>query len=260
MQEIERRKTGQSVQNFKKWQKEQEFKQLMEQREKEKKQQQADRQRVLAQIEQDKADRAAKFQTNPPSTTNAGSSKLPATTTNKSNVANLNSARLQLKLPDGSSWTKNFEVNSTLQDVRNFITEDLMEFWDFKNFTLSTTFPRRVFTENDFNCTLTELELVPNAVLLILPLSNAGAISTNPTNLITMIFWSVITPFATLFEYIKGLIYGKNNRRDVETQSSTSSTPASGPSSSNAGTSTSNYQNSKRPMESNKGDENKYVT
>lgn len=232
MQEIERRKMGQNVQNFKKWQKDQEFKQMMEQREREKKEQQADRQRILAQIEQDKADRAAKFQTNPPSTSGTVNSKQPTSTTNKSNTA-----KLQFKLPDGTSCMQNFQINSTLQDVRNFIRNNL----GFTNFTLSTTFPRREFTDGDSNSTLTELELVPNAVILILPLSN-GAITTNPGNFITMILWSFVTPFLNLFGYVKQLIY-RNPTRNIETQSPSTST-----SSNSAGTATTST--TKRPADS----------
>lgn len=60
--ELERRKTGQEVQKMKKLQEDQELKQLKEEREKEKRWEKEARDRVLAQIAQDKADRAERFQ------------------------------------------------------------------------------------------------------------------------------------------------------------------------------------------------------
>lgn len=82
---------------------------------------------------------------------------------------------------------------------------------NFTNFTLSTTFPRREFTDNDSNSTLYELELVPNAVILVLPLSR-GTVTTNSDNFYLVLFWSFVTPFLNAFRYVKNLIYGTTSQ------------------------------------------------
>lgn len=198
----------------------------MEQREKEKKEQQAARQRILAQIEQDKADRAARFQTNQ----NPSTSKQPSPQPARKPAPNSNIARLQFRLPDGNSCTQDFQSTNTLQDVRDYVKSNLN--LTFSNFTLSTTFPRREFMNNDLDKTMLELELIPNAVILVLPLSH-GAVSTNPGNFISLLLWSFVTPFLNLFGYLKTLIYGtpppdtssttqnQNNKRPSDNKSDT---------------------------------------
>lgn len=203
----------------------------MEQREREKKEQQEAKQRILAQIQQDKADRAARFQTNPaPSTSNQQTSPQPT----RKPTANSNIARLQFRLPDGSSYTQDFPSTNKLQDVQTYIRNNLN--LTFTNFTLSTTFPRREFNEQDFRSTLLELELVPNAVILILPLHH-GTVSSNPGNFLAVMFWSLVSPLLSLFGYFRGLIYGKQHADDANGASN---------------------QNNKRPAEG-KTEEAKYV-
>lgn len=58
------------------------------------------------------------------------------------------------------------------------ITSTDFGFWSFKevgnrygNFSMATMFPRRVFTAEDMNKTLVELELAPSASIVILPVS-----------------------------------------------------------------------------------------
>lgn len=109
--EIERRKLGQDMQKLKEWQKDQELKELMEKRKKEKIEDKAARDRILAQIAQDKADRAARFGTSPPTATESKQEPSKPTVVP-------NSARLQFKLPDGSSSSNTFENYTTLQEVK----------------------------------------------------------------------------------------------------------------------------------------------
>lgn len=199
----------------------------MEQRDKEKKEQQAARQRILAQIEQDKADRAARFSNpNRPKTTEQQSPQ-PV----RRAPANTNTARLQFKLPDGSSRTQDFPSENTLQDVRNYIRSNLN--LPYNNFILSTTFPRREFGSVDNDHTLLDLELVPNAVVLILPISS-GAVTTNSQNFISNLLWTFITPFLNIFSYVKSFVFGtppppstpstsnRNNKRVSENTGETS--------------------------------------
>ncbi|KRT80727.1 hypothetical protein AMK59_6207 [Oryctes borbonicus] len=201
MKEIERRKMGQDVQKMKRWQHDQELKQLIEAREKEKREQQAAKQRILEQIEQDKADRAARFATTPQQPTRP----LPQTTTPSpvSRAPPNGMTRIQFKLPDGSAHTSEFKCDSTLLEVKAYIKTNLnLSF----NFLLATTFPKREFTaEHDTN-TLAELELIPSAVLLILPVAH-GTVSTN-SRTFTSILWSLLAPILNIFSYLKSMVFG----------------------------------------------------
>lgn len=216
--EIERRKMGQNVQQMKRWQEDQELKQLKEEREREKRENQAARDRVLAQIAQDKAERAAKFSTSPPTqpkvaTPQAGTSR------QQSNVA-----RLQFKLPDGGSNTQEFPSSDSLDQVVTYIKTKL----NITKFKLATTFPRREFTTNDYSQSLLDLQLVPNAVILVLPV-NSGAVvaSSAATSGLYAFFWSLIGPILSIFQYLKGYLTGAGGENDSTSGRSSGGTSSS---------------------------------
>lgn len=60
-------------------------------------------------------------------------------------------SRLQFKLPDGSSTMQEFPNSDSLQSVINFVKANLKLSGDFR---LSTAFPRREFTQNDYSQSL----------------------------------------------------------------------------------------------------------
>ncbi|XP_044264456.1 UBX domain-containing protein 4 [Tribolium madens] len=198
--ELERRKMGQNVQQLKRWQDDQELKQVLEEREKEKRESQAARERVLAQIAQDKAERAAKFSpaTNQPQSQPHSSQSSPK-------PVNTNTARLQFRMPDGRTATNDFASSDTLASVHAHIKANLH--LPFNNYTLSTTFPRREFTEAENSQTLLQLGLVPTAVILILPV-NRGVVATNAEGGFTGFLWTLITPILTLLGYLKTFVFG----------------------------------------------------
>ncbi|CAH1116641.1 unnamed protein product [Phaedon cochleariae] len=203
LKEIERRKMGQGVQQLKKWQEDQEMKQLKEDRDREKRENQVARERVLAQIAQDKAERLAKAQPqSPPEIQHQKASPPSASATINSNMT-----RLQFKLPDGSSNTREFAVSDSLESVVSYIKSNLK--LPSNNFILSTTFPRRDFSNNDYSQSLLDLQLVPNAVILILPL-NHGSVSTNPGGSITAMIWSLLAPLWNIFGFFRNFIFGMN--------------------------------------------------
>lgn len=201
--EIERRKMGQNVQQLKKWQEDQELKQVLEEREKEKRENKMARDRVLAQIAQDKAERQAKSQ----SPSSPAEVPKPVVQSSSATRTNSNTTRLQFRLPDGSSNTREFSNEDTLDNVVTYIKNNL----PYNNFKLSTTFPRREFTANDYSQSLLDLQLSPTAVILVLPL-NSGAVSTNPGGTFSALIWSLFGPIFGLFGYLKGLIFGRNER------------------------------------------------
>lgn len=209
LKELERRKTGQNVQQMKRWQQDEELKQLKEERDREKRENQAARDRVLAQIAQDKAERAARFSKQG----SASAPSIPQATAQASRVTPRgNSTRLQFRLPEGNLHTHEFEISDSLQRVHQYIQNEMT--LPFTNYTISTTFPRREFNESDNSQTLMDLGLVPNAVILILPQGQGGA-STSTSGLLSSMFWWILSPLLSIYDFMVGFIFGAPSiRRD----------------------------------------------
>lgn len=194
---------GANVQQLKKWQEDQEMKQLKEEREREKRENQQARERVLAQIAQDRAERLSRSQSSSPPSAPESSKSAPQSQSPPKVTSN--TTRLQFKLPDGSSSTHEFENSDTLDIVICYIKSNLP--LPFSNFTLSTVFPRREFTKNDYSQTLVDLQLSPTAVILILP-QNSGPVASNPGGSLTALIYSLLSPIFGLFDYLKSLVFG----------------------------------------------------
>lgn len=86
--------------------------------------------------------------------------------------SNATVTRIQFRLPSGYSHTGQFEPTSTLRTLRTYVTENIE--LPFRQFAMSISFPRRELTNEENDKTLIELELVPSAVILILPLKNVN--------------------------------------------------------------------------------------
>ncbi|XP_044747088.1 UBX domain-containing protein 4-like [Coccinella septempunctata] len=212
--EIERRKIGQNVQQMKRWQQDESMKQLMEERNREKKENQAARDRVLAQIAQDKVERAARF-------SNQGSASVPsipqATAEGSRAVPRGNTTRLQFRLPEGRVYTHEFQISDTLHRVHQYILNEITP--PFTNYTISTTFPRREFNESDNGQTLLDLQLVPNAVILILP-QVQGAVSSRASGMLGSMFWWIMAPIMSMYDFLVGFIFGTPSIRRSEPSTS----------------------------------------
>lgn len=208
LKEIERRKMGQNVQQMKKWQEDQELKQLKEDREREKREKQQARERVLAQIAQDKAERLAKSAPQPePSKPQA---PVPSSRPND------NSTRIQFKFPDGSTSMQEFANSDLLEAVVIHIKTNMN--LPYSNFRLSTTFPRREFTENDYSQTLLDLQLCPTAVILVLPFSSGVVSRGQGGGTLNSIVWTLFAPLFHIFGMIKNFLFGAPNVVGKKTQ------------------------------------------
>lgn len=80
----------------------------------------------------------------------------------------MSKARIQFKLPTGSNITGTFESSSTLETLRTYVSENAQ--LPYRQFAMSSFFPRKDFTTADDNKTLLELDLVPSSTILILPI------------------------------------------------------------------------------------------
>lgn len=164
-----RRKTGQEMLEAKKRQEEEEIRKIAELRRKEKLDAKMARQRVLEQIELDKQARREKFGTACPESSSTSSTQPVRPDTVSASVSTVkkeyDQTRIQVRLTNGQTLTQTFGSKEELAAVRLYIE---MHRTDGSGpFSLMTTFPKKVFGDEDMEKPLYELGLVPSAVLII---------------------------------------------------------------------------------------------
>lgn len=168
-------KSGKDMLEAKRRMEEQEMKKLMDQRRREKLETQQARDRVRAQIESDRAARKAKdggetTVVSPTSTTASPPVATPSSTTTPTpkpatETKSYTTAKIALRMMDGSQLVQTFQAGEQLAAVRLFV-QLKMESPD-TSFGLMTNFPKRVFTDEEYDMPLDKLGLVPNAVLIV---------------------------------------------------------------------------------------------
>ncbi|XP_059497506.1 UBX domain-containing protein 1 isoform X2 [Stegostoma tigrinum] len=165
--EKQRRKQGQELSLIHQKLQEEEMKKIAEERRKEKLEDIRAKQRVREKIERDKAERALKFggRGPPAAPTVQPTPAVPQSSTGPLPKREYDECRLQIRLLDGSQLTQSFKSREQLAAVRLYI--QLQQQDDLGNFNLMTSFPRKVFSEEDMEKPLQELGLVPSAVLFV---------------------------------------------------------------------------------------------
>ncbi|XP_052769953.1 UBX domain-containing protein 1-like [Mya arenaria] len=168
--EKQRRHLGKDVVSAKERMAEIEMKKIAEQRKREKNEERIARQRVKEQIEKDKRDRAAKFgKASTESGASAASSPpqpaAPPASSAPTEKKEYTDARLQIRLTNGQALTHSFSAKESLAAVRVYVEMNRTD--PPGAFNLMTSFPRKVFTPEDYEKPLVELGLVPSAVLMV---------------------------------------------------------------------------------------------
>ncbi|XP_013788689.2 UBX domain-containing protein 1-B-like [Limulus polyphemus] len=163
--EKQRRKTGQELTLAKQKMEEEEIKRLAEQKRKEKLEEKMARQRVLEEIERDKQARKEKFNIGPPAVAAPSPPSQPVQEVSIPKGVRYSQHRLQIRLTNGQTLTNSFGASEALAAVRLYI--ELNRTDGGLPFSLMTTFPRKVFTEEDMQKPLKALGLVPSAVLTV---------------------------------------------------------------------------------------------
>uniref|UniRef100_A0A182QJE4 UBX domain-containing protein n=1 Tax=Anopheles farauti TaxID=69004 RepID=A0A182QJE4_9DIPT len=176
-------KSGKDMLEARRKMEEQEMKKLMDQRKREKLESQQARDRVRAQIEADRAARKAKDSgepataTSPTSTTvsppaataSTAATAVPATSTTPTakpaEKKSYSSAKIAIRMMDGTQLVQTFQAAEQLAAVRLFV-QLKMDAVD-ASFGLMTNFPKKVFTDEEYDMPLDKLGLVPNAVLIV---------------------------------------------------------------------------------------------
>uniref|UniRef100_A0A8C5V423 UBX domain-containing protein 4 n=2 Tax=Microcebus murinus TaxID=30608 RepID=A0A8C5V423_MICMU len=210
--EIERRKTGKEMLDYKRKQEEELTKRMLEERNREKAEDRAARERIKQQIALDRAERAARFAKTKEEVEAAKAAALLAKqaemeakresyTREKSTIA-----RIQFRLPDGSSFTNQFSSDAPLEEARQFAAQTVGN--TYGNFSLATMFPRREFTKEDYKKKLSDLELAPSASVVLLP---AGRPTTSIVHSSGGDIWTllgtVLYPFLAIWRLISNFLF-----------------------------------------------------
>ncbi|CAH0555668.1 unnamed protein product [Brassicogethes aeneus] len=165
LKEKYRIKSGKEMLEAKKKHEELEMKKILELRKREKEEERAARQRVKEQIEQDKLARKAKFAGgSADSVAEAPVAHAPVAAKTAAPV-NYEQCKIQIRLIDGSTLTQTFGAKEPLSAVRLYVEinrKDAME-----PFKLQMSYPRKVFTAEDYDKPLDTLGLAPTATLIV---------------------------------------------------------------------------------------------
>ncbi|XP_073503366.1 UBX domain-containing protein 4 isoform X2 [Phyllobates terribilis] len=171
--EIDRRKVGKDMLEYKRKQEDEQARRALEERNREKAEDKAARERIIQQIAQDRADRAARFAKTKEEQEAIKAAELQARQAEMearreaAQKERRTIARIQFRLPDGSSFTNQFSSEAPLEEARQFAAQTVGN--TYGNFSLATMFPRREFTKEDYGKSLLSLELAPSASIVVLP-------------------------------------------------------------------------------------------
>uniref|UniRef100_A0AAY4BA04 UBX domain-containing protein 4 n=1 Tax=Denticeps clupeoides TaxID=299321 RepID=A0AAY4BA04_9TELE len=211
--ELERRKLGKDMLDFKRKQEDEKTKRLLEERNREKAEEKAARERVKQQIALDRADRAARYAKTQEEVQLAQATALQARQLEmdaRRDAAQRERsavARIQFRLPDGSSFTNQFPSNTPLHEARQFAAQELGN--RYGRFSLATMFPRREFVGEDLEKTLLELELAPSASIVVLPQSSRPAQTVVQSS--SGGFWAMLHtllyPLLAFWRFLSGFIF-----------------------------------------------------
>merc|ERR1719328_1041137 len=208
----------------KRLQEEKELKEAAAQRRKDKEEEKLARERVKAQLEQDKLDKKMKFQAEKQVADEQRKEKekqaLAAAAEQAEKLAadRATTARIQFRLPDGSSQTQHFPADSPLSELYTFVRTGLTT--QYSSFSLSTTFPRRNLDTQNMTSTLKDLQMAPSSTVMVLP--STSVVSSQDGGLMSLI-WLILTPFTMLWSMITSFF--------STTPGSSSNSSSSGPSS-----------------------------
>ncbi|KAK5861611.1 hypothetical protein PBY51_022994 [Eleginops maclovinus] len=211
--EMERRKMGKDVLDLKRQQEDEKTKQLLKERNREKAEEKAARERVKQQIALDRADRAARYARSQVEEKSAKQNLLQAQQAEQearkeASVRERSTrARIQFRLPDGSSLSSQFPSQSRLQEGMLFVAQKVGN--HYGNFSLATMFPRREFTSEDLNKTFLELELTPSASIVLLPHSSrpANTVVQSSGGDVWAILGTILYPLLAVWRFLSSFLF-----------------------------------------------------
>ncbi|XP_035657813.1 UBX domain-containing protein 4-like isoform X3 [Branchiostoma floridae] len=205
--EQERRRQGQEMVKARQTTQERQAKARAEEIRKAKEEERLARERVREQIARDREERAARYKQEKEEREQAQLVREQERAAEEASrqAARSEFARLQFRLPDGSSVTNTFASSDSLETARQFVAEHLQ----LQSFAMATTFPRRQFTDADMASSLMDLGLAPSAALVVLPArSGASIVSSGGSGGIMDMVWLVLSPLAALWRFLHTFLFG----------------------------------------------------
>ncbi|CAI9603848.1 unnamed protein product, partial [Staurois parvus] len=210
--EIERRKMGKEMLDYKRKQEDDQARRALEERNKEKAEEKAARERIRQQIAQDRADRAARYAKNKEEQDAIRAAELQARQAemearrDAAQKEKRTIARIQFRLPDGSSFTNQFPSEAPLEEARQFAAQTVGS--TYGNFSLATMFPRREFTKEDYGKSLLSLELAPSASIVLLPAGRpARAVVQSSDGGIWGLLGTLFYPLLAVWRFISNFLF-----------------------------------------------------
>lgn len=205
--ESDRRNLGQELAKAKREREERQAQDIVNQIKEDRAKERAHREAVRQQIARDRAEREARrqneLQERQRLTQAAATASGPSPVS--SGGSDSTSARLQFRLPDGSSVTNTFPADTPLQTVQQFIINHLGP--STSSVTLYTTYPRRELTEGDLVKTLAELGLVPSSTLVVAMKSCTAITPSGSSSFSELLIW-ILSPLFTLITLLKAFFLG----------------------------------------------------
>jgi len=167
--ERKRVEDGKGMSDIKQKLEEQEIKKMAELKRREKQEEKEAKARVLRQIEEDKIARRAKFNmpggSAAPAPAPAAAQPPPAATA-ATPKKDYTETRIQIRQTNGQPIVQTFGVKEQLAAVRLYIQMNRTD-EQVGTVKLMTSFPKKIFNEEDYENSLENLGLVPSAVLMV---------------------------------------------------------------------------------------------
>ncbi|XP_063285426.1 UBX domain-containing protein 4 [Pelobates fuscus] len=230
--EIERRKSGKEMLEYKRKQEDDVAKKALEERNRDKAEDKAARERIKQQIALDRADRAARFAKSKEELEALRQAELQAQQAameaRRETMQSERSAiaRIQFRLPDGSSFTNQFPSEVCLEEARQFAAQTVGN--AYGNFSLATVFPRKEFTKEDYEKSLLSLELAPSAALVLLPARRSTrAVVSSSEGGVWNVLGTILYPLLAVWKFLSNFLFGSpppSDTRDRATHSQQDST------------------------------------
>lgn len=166
--EKKRIKEGQGMSEIKQALAEQEIKKMAELRRREKQETKEAKAKILAQIEADKMARKKKFnmEGSEDAATPTPAPPLAAAAVTPAPKKDYNDARLQIRQSNGQPLVHTFGSKEPLSAVRLYVQMNRTD-GGVGEVKLMTNFPKKVFSDDDYDNTLENLGLTPSAVLIV---------------------------------------------------------------------------------------------
>ena len=107
-------------------------------------------------------------------------------------------ARIQFHLPDGSSQTQYFSADSPLSELYSFVKNILAE--KYSSISLYNTASHMNLDNQGTRTSLKDLQLVPSATVMVLPLSATSSPDWGWRTLL----WMILSPFSIVWSMMSG--------------------------------------------------------